>query len=489
MPLKATRYWTAELNRSLRLLKIQHGLVACCAMCCASLSGTAHRLDRAREGLRPMRPPGWLPLLIKLRRGANSAFSDALPASRDKVYCATFARILRTTAASWKMAADTTPAPASDLPPASPYKVEFLATLAHELRHPLAPIKNGLDILRLRADDPAVVRQTAAMMERQVSQMSFLIHQMQEMTRLGVGKLVLENDWVDIKTLIANAIETSSPWIEAARHALRVTLPEQALVLKVDARRMVQVLVNLLNNAAKYTPAGGLIEVAACQEGDEVVITVTDNGVGIAQKSLAGVFEMFGQVAQHGSRAQDGLGIGLSLVRQLVRLHGGTVSASSAGPGRGSAFMLRLPWERVSRDDLAGAATPHVPVEAAQSKVKGMRILVVDDHAESAQTLATLLALNGHTTAVAHDGYQALEKTREFRPALVFLDIGMPGLNGYETARALRAMAGLEGLILVALTGWKDEESRKRAQATGFDHHLSKPADLAAIKRLLPQII
>lgn len=420
---------------------------------------------------------GSLPL-IKLRHGRNSFSRDELKSSRDrKAYCCAFARILRTTVASWSAADKRPPGSANELPQAGPHKDEFVATLAHELLHPLVPLKNGLSVLRLRANDPAVVLQTVAMMERQVSQMGFLIHEMLDITRLGAGKLVLQKEWVDMKTVIANAIETSSPWMEAAQHALRVKLPEQALVLHADPQRMAQVVVNLLNNAAKYTPVGGLIEVSACQEGQAVVVTVTDNGVGIAQESLAGVFEMFGQVAHTSGRAQGGLGIGLSLVRQLVGMHGGTASAASAGPGQGCTFTLRLPQERPG------------PAQAIAGGAKGLRMLVVDDHVDAAQTLAILLALNGHTTAVAHDGFQALEKAREFRPEIVFLDIGMPGMDGYETARALRALAGLERVILVDLTGWSDQESRKRSHKTGFDHHLSKPTDLAAIQRLLPQIV
>lgn len=489
MPLKSTRYWTAELNRSLHMLKIQHGLVACCAICRAPLSGKAKRLDRLREDLRPTRPSGWIPLLVKLRQGRNTSFSDVLMASKDKIDCCTFARILRTTAASWKMAAEKTPARASDPPQASPHKTDFFAALAHELRHPLAPLQNGLDILRMRADDPAAVRQTAAMMERQVGQMGFLIHQMLDMTRLGAGKLTLHKERVDMKALIREAIETSSPWMEAAQHELRLKLPEQALALNVDPRRMVQVLVNLLNNAARYTPAGGLIEVCASREGDEVLITVADNGVGIPQERLAEIFEMFSQVAQDGGPAQEGLGIGLALVRQLVNLHGGTVGATSAGPGRGSAFVLRLRQEDASPDAVAQAATPHSPPQAIAGAARALRILVADDHVEAAQTLAMLLSLHGHTTAVAHDGPEALQKARDLRPELVFLDIAMPAMDGYETARALRAMAGLERAVLVALSGWSDEQSRKRSQTAGFDHHLSKPADLAAIKGLLSRIV
>ena len=245
----------------------------------------------------------------------------------------------------------------------------------------------------------------------------------------------------------------------------------------------------LLNNAAKYTPDGGLIEVSACRQEHEVVITVADNGVGIPEASLASVFDMFSQVAPSSSRAQGGLGIGLSLVRQLVQMHGGTVTASSAGPGRGSTFTLRLPQDTASREAVADGATLPTLVSAPGATVRGLRMLVVDDHEEAAQMLALLLELNGHTSAVAHDGSQALEKAREFRPEVVFLDIGMPGMDGYETARALRAMDGMARVILVALTGWSDQESRRRSEDAGFDHHLTKPLDLATIERLLPSIM
>ena len=356
-------------------------------------------------------------------------------------------------------------------------KSEFLATLAHELRNPLAPIRNGLEIMRMGADKPgsaSMLGSVRAMMERQVGHMVHLINDLLDIARVSSGKLVLQMRPVDLRDVIATAVETSKPLIDAAGHTLTVDLPPTAVPVDVDPVRISQVVSNLLSNAAKYTPQGGRVNVAAHVENDEVVVTVRDNGVGIAADMLAAVFEMFTQVARSIERANGGLGIGLSLVRRLVELHGGTVSANSAGVGLGSSFAVRLPLKEAP----VAAAPPAVvvPVDARPQAGRALRVLVADDNVDAAATLAALLDIAGHTTHVVHDGAAAVDAAATFRPELVFLDIGMPFMDGYEAARRLRRMPALDGAMLVALTGWGTEEDRARSRAAGFDRHLLKPA-------------
>ena len=368
---------------------------------------------------------------------------------------------------------------AADLSEADQRKTEFLATLAHELRNPLAPISSGLSLLKLGGDNAASVGKIREMMERQVAQMVRLIDDLLDVARISGGKIHLKKSRVELKGVMASAIETSLPFIEHGGHKLVVATPDASLLLDADATRIAQVISNLLNNAAKYTPVGGRIEIAARQQGAEVLISVADNGVGIAAESLSSIFDMFSQVRHNLNRAQGGLGVGLSLVRRLVGMHGGTVMAASAGSGEGSIFTVRLPLAPgtvpTPRLDAAGAAAPGKP----------LRLLVADDNVDAAEMLAAMLELQGHATRIAHNGRDALALAREFQPEVAFLDIGMPDMNGYETAAAIRAIAGLEPMILVALTGWGDERDRAQSHEAGFDHHLTKPADLATIDRLL----
>ena len=362
-------------------------------------------------------------------------------------------------------------------------KTEFLATLAHELRNPLAPLASGLQVMKLSAAEPVVVERTRSMMERQVNHMVHLVDDLLDIARITTGKVDLKTERVDLQTIIASAVETSMPLIEAGRHELVVDVRDEVMLLEVDFTRVAQVVSNLLNNAAKYTPAGGRIGLAAHREGNEVVITVSDTGIGIPPAALPTVFEMFTQVGRNMERAQGGLGIGLSLVRRLVELHGGTVSAASGGVGRGSTFTVRLPL-------LAGAPVSQAAPVAAPHGVdafpdSGLRVLVVDDNIDAADTLSALLEMSGHAIRVANDGYQAIDAASAFLPQVVFLDIGLPGMNGYEVARKLREIPGMESSILVALTGWGTREDRKRSSEAGFDHHLTKPADLHAVESLL----
>ncbi len=371
-------------------------------------------------------------------------------------------------------------------------KSEFLATLAHELRNPLAPIRNGLEIMRMQADKPAgaaMLGSVRAMMERQVGHMVHLINDLLDIARVSSGKLVLQMRPVDLRDAIGTAVETSKPLLDAAGHTLTVDLPATPVPANADPVRISQVLSNLLSNAAKYTPQGGRVHLTARVEGNEVAITVADNGVGIATDMLAPVFEMFTQVARSIERANGGLGIGLSLVRRLVELHGGTVSATSAGVGLGSSFVVRLPLlvapvaAPVANTPPAVGAIGDAAVHTASARA--LRVLVADDNVDAADTLAALLDIAGHTTRVVHDGAAAVEAAGAFLPELVFLDIGMPFMDGNEAARRLRRMPALEGVMLVALTGWGTEEDRARSRAAGFDRHLLKPAVPSEVEAVL----
>ena len=357
-------------------------------------------------------------------------------------------------------------------------KSEFLATLAHELRNPLAPIRNGLELLRMGADKPGSATRLGgvrAMMERQVGHMVHLINDLLDIARVSSGKLVLQVQPVDLRDVIATAVETSRPLIDAAGHGLSVDLPATAVPVDADPVRISQVVSNLLSNAAKYTPPGGRIGLAVRLDGGDALVTVRDNGVGIAPDMLAAVFEMFTQVARSIERASGGLGIGLSLVRRLVELHGGVVSAHSDGEGLGSCFTVRLP---LMVAPLAATPPPAPAVDGAlrAGQAGTLQVLVADDNVDAATTLATLLEMAGHTVRVVHDGAAAVEEAARFHPDLVFLDIGMPFMDGYEAARRLRQLPALDGAMLVALTGWGTEEDRARSRAAGFDRHLLKPA-------------
>jgi len=373
---------------------------------------------------------------------------------------------------------------ASDLAEADRRKTEFLATLAHELRNPLAPIRSGLSVMRLKGDSPASVARVREMMERQVGNMVHLIDDLLDIARISGGKLELKKERADLRLVLSSAVETSLPLVESGRHALTVDLPESEVPVELDATRIAQVVANLLNNAAKYTPAGGRLALALRVEDQDALISVRDNGIGIPRDQLSAVFEMFSQVGQHTERSQGGLGIGLSLVRRLVHMHGGEVSAESAGPGMGSVFTVRLPLA----SGLPGGGGRSPALEPGGAHGAGARILVVDDNVDAAVTLSMILEACGYTTQVAHDGARAVELAASFRPRLAFLDIGMPGMDGYQTARAMRQLAGLEGITLVALTGWGADRDRQRSSEAGFDHHLTKPVQLDVVQDLLAKL-
>jgi PAS domain S-box-containing protein len=359
-------------------------------------------------------------------------------------------------------------------------KDEFLATLAHELRNPLAPLRNGLQLLKIAKDDPGLVERTRHMMDLQLSQMVRLIDDLLDIGRINNDRIVLSREETTLDKIIRQAIETSSPLIHAQQHTLTIEIPPHEIGLKADVVRLTQVFANLLNNAAKYTPRNGSISVTAEERGDTVTVRVADNGIGIQRELLPQVFEMFMQVDKSLERAQGGLGIGLSLVKRLVEMHGGTVEAGSEGTGRGCVFTVHLPMVRASAPRALPAAA-----EVKTAPSTGHRILVVDDNEDAAATLALLLQMMGHETRTANDGFEAIEVAGDFRPDITLLDIGMPNLNGYETARCMRQKTWGREMLLVALTGWGQEADRRRSNDAGFNLHLVKPVDVAEIERLL----
>jgi signal transduction histidine kinase len=371
---------------------------------------------------------------------------------------------------------------AADLTAADRRKTEFLATLAHELRNPLAPLRSGLQVLRLSSGDPGATARVLDVMERQLGHMVELVDDLLDIARITRGQVAIKQAQVDLKTVLDAAIDTSLPMIEEHHHRLVVQVAGEALPLFADATRVTQVVSNLLNNAAKYTPRGGTITLAARRDGADAVVSVADTGIGIAADSLQEVFGLFNQVGTDRNRAQGGLGIGLSLVRSLVELHGGSVVADSAGVGEGSVFTVRLPL------DAAAAAQTVLAAAAPAAPMHAVRVLVVDDNRDAADTLAALLELLGHSAQVANDGRAALDAVLDFRPQVVFLDIGMPGMNGYDVAQVIRNDRRLDQPLLVALTGWGGESDRQRTRDAGFDLHLTKPVDLDAIEKMLSSV-
>jgi PAS domain S-box-containing protein len=364
-------------------------------------------------------------------------------------------------------------------------KDEFLATLAHELRNPLAPIRTGLQVLNI-SRDPAVDFDTRKMMDRQLSHMVRLIDDLLDVSRITSDKLTLRKEWVLLQAVAETAVEASRPVIEASGHVLKLALTSEPVWVAADPTRLAQVISNLLTNAAKYTPEGGLIELGALREDGQAVVRVRDTGLGIPPEMLADVFEMFTQVNRTLDRSQGGLGIGLALVKRLVVLHGGTITAESPGLGEGSTFTVRLPL--VDTDARGAEPQTTAPPASAQSPMSRRRVLVVDDNVDGAESLAKLLQFSGHETRTAHSGPEALDAARPFKPEVVFLDIGLPGMSGYEVAKRLRREPSLSGAVLVALTGWGSEDDKRQSGAAGFDFHLTKPADAAAIENILARV-
>jgi PAS domain S-box-containing protein len=361
-------------------------------------------------------------------------------------------------------------------------KDEFLATLAHELRNPLAPIRHAAQALNSPHLTDTQASWARQVIHRQVEHMSRLLDDLLDVARITRGKLEIRKEPIALSVVIDTAVEAARPLIDERRHALTVALPAPVPTVDADAVRLAQVLSNLLTNAAKYTDPGGRIALHARVESGRLSIGVRDSGIGLTRAELATVFEMFSQSQDAQSRSQGGLGIGLALVKGLVRLHGGSVTASSEGPGRGSEFTLTLPVLETGERASAGAASR---AEEAQRSGRGARILVADDNQDAAESLAMLLRLSGHEVRVATSGRAALTLAADFRPAAALLDIGMPELNGYEVARALRAEPWGKAMRLIALTGWGQDEDKRRAREAGFDHHLTKPVGFEHLEALL----
>lgn len=352
-------------------------------------------------------------------------------------------------------------------------KDEFLATLAHELRNPLAPLASSVEILKLRHDDPNTVARVNAVMERQVRHMMHLIDDLMDVSRISRGKIELHRSPVDLASAIDHAVESCRPAL--AERTLEIKLPDQPVYIDGDRARLAQVFSNLLNNACKFTPACGHVAVRCEREKGDAVVSVKDDGVGIPPEKLDTVFEMFAQLDTAPERMADGLGLGLSLVKQLVELHGGVVAARSEGRGHGAEFIVRLP--------LSDAPEVEPPVQTSGASAP-RRVLVVDDNRDAAESLAQLLILGGHEAQVACNGRDALDRTRAFEPDMIFLDIGMPGLDGYDTCRALRGEWG-DAVGIVALTGWGQEADRRKSEEAGFDAHLVKPVTHETLALLL----
>jgi PAS domain S-box-containing protein len=362
-------------------------------------------------------------------------------------------------------------------------KDEFLAILAHELRNPLAPIRNSLQVLKMQQIDEQTAQQSCDVMERQVHHLVRLVDDLLDVSRVMRGKIELRKEQIELATVVARAVETAQPLIETHGHRLDLSVPSDSLLLDADPIRLAQVVGNLLTNAAKYTPPGGRLWVAAHKEGHQAVLLIRDNGIGIAPDMLPHVFELFVQADHSSTKSHGGLGIGLTIVKNLVEMHGGTVTARSHGLGRGSEFELHLPIA-----DKRKAATPSPVLERQRPAATGHRLLVVDDNRDSAQSLAMLLRLQGHEVQVAHDGDSALALARSYGPNFVLLDIGMPGMDGYEVARRMRQLPGLENVVLAALTGWGQPEDRRRTAEAGFDHHLVKPLEPLVLENLLANL-
>ncbi len=399
---------------------------------------------------------------------------------------------------------------ATDLSEADHRKDEFLATLAHELRNPLAPIRNGLQLMKLAGGQDEVIERIHSMMERQLTQMVRLVDDLMDVSRISRGKLELRKERIPLLEVLNSAVETSRPLINEMGNKLTISLPEQPVLIDGDMTRLAQVFLNLLNNAAKYSDQGGHIELVAKVEwrvvSDEnedtrlaaipsplathqsplatpfVVVSVKDAGIGIAVDQLTKIFQMFTQVDRSLEKSQGGLGIGLSLVKSLVEMHGGTVEAHSDGPGTGSEFVVYLP---IARDR---QQSQHYDAEEEQDVRSALRILVVDDNRDSADSLAMLLRVMGNEVRTAYDGQAGVDAAKEYRPNVVLLDIGLPKLNGYEACRDIRKQPWGKSTVLIAATGWGQEEDRRRSQEAGFDHHMVKPVNPRVLMKLLANL-
>jgi signal transduction histidine kinase/CheY-like chemotaxis protein len=363
------------------------------------------------------------------------------------------------------------------------YKDEFLATLAHELRNPLAPIRNGLTLLKI--GKPEQAPRILSMMDRQLGHMVHLIDDLLDVSRISRGMITLKPERVELSAVLDSAIETSRPLINAANHKFTVTMPGNIVWLDADVTRVVQIISNLLNNAAKYTPPGGRIDLVAELVDGEAVIRIIDSGIGVPPAMLPKIFDLFTQVDGAAERSQGGLGVGLALSRRLAEMHGGCIEAKSPGEQGGSVFTLRLPTTRPAASD-AMADKVHPRLAAPGSS---LRVLIVDDNVDAAETLAFVLDQLGHSTSIMVDSRIALAAAVDFQPDVVILDLGMPYLNGFDLARQLRATPSLSHVQLTALSGWGTDEDRAKSRDAGIDHHLTKPVMLAEVVDVLAKAV
>ncbi len=369
---------------------------------------------------------------------------------------------------------------AAALQEADQRKDEFLATLAHELRNPLAPIRTGLQVLRMSPPGPAT-DQVRDMMDRQMDHLVRLIDDLLDVSRVSQGKIDLRHEHISLQDVVRAAVEVSQPLIDAAQHRLILDVPPDVLWLDADLTRLAQVVSNLLNNAAKYTPQNGHITLTIRPDGNNVLIAVTDTGLGIRDDMLAKVFDLFTQIDRNMERAQGGLGIGLALVKRLVEMHGGKITAASPGLGQGSTFTVRLPLSpQQTPSAIADKSASLIPPEAIP-----LQVLVVDDNVASAKTTGWMLEMIGHNARLVHDGLEVLEVAKKMRPDVILLDIGLPGMNGYDVCRALRVDPLFKNTVIIAQTGWGQDKDRQLAKEAGFTHHLTKPVKPEQLSDLL----
>jgi len=368
-------------------------------------------------------------------------------------------------------------------------KSEFIAMLAHELRNPLAPIRNMLQVLKVKSDDKDAVTSAAAVIDRQVDQMVRLVDDLLDVSRVSRGTIELRRERIDLASIMHQAEEAASPQCESFNHELTITLPSQPVEVNGDPVRLIQVVSNLLTNACKFTDAGGRIWLSVERDGEggaqQAVIRVRDNGVGISAENLPRLFQIFMQIDATIDRSSAGLGIGLALVKNLVEMHDGTVEVHSEGIGRGSEFVVRLPALPARPQARPAAPVLAKPAENAKDSKRSLRILVVDDSRDSANSMAMLLKFKGHLTHTAYDGLEAVEAAATFRPDVVLLDIGLPTLDGHEVCRRIRKLPSDKSIRLIALTGWGQDEDRQKTKEAGFDAHFVKPVDFPELLKLL----
>ncbi|MDO8495247.1 MAG: ATP-binding protein [bacterium] len=367
-------------------------------------------------------------------------------------------------------------------------KDEFLATLAHELRNPLAPILSSLEFIKMsETKDPELIK-SARMMERQIQNMSRLLDDLLDLSRITSGKVTLQKELLDVRTIINQAAETAKSLFENRQHTLEIKLPDKPILIQTDPLRLEQIIVNILNNAAKYTEPQGKIELTCSRDYQEIMISIRDSGIGIPAAMLTNIFEPFTQVDHSITHSQGGLGIGLKLVKTLVELHGGTIEAHSSGLNQGSEFIVRLPSRRKIETKFSKENLPQHKESSSDQKGsagQSRKILVVDDNQDAAISLGKLLGRLGHSVEVAHDGPSAINTIRTYHPDIVLLDIGLPNMNGYEVARRIREDKNSYSPTLVALTGYGQEEDKNKAKEAGFDHHITKPVGVSDLQLII----